>query len=62
MPKIRLDYISETVMIPHEEAGSSEQQKEKQSDLVTVCFHSFKEDTGECGSHLGLEFLLPVWQ
>lgn len=27
MPQIRLDYISETVMIPHEEAGSSEQQE-----------------------------------
>lgn len=27
MPQIRLDYISETVMIPQEAAGSSEQRE-----------------------------------
>lgn len=40
----RLDYISETVMIPHEEAGSSEQQKPEKSELIMfktccVCFY-----------------------
>lgn len=47
MPKIRLDYISETVMIPQWGGwvigAAGNWQKEREPDLVMVCFHSFKD-------------------